>query len=129
MVLGGGRVMGCGMAAGWGLGRAASAGVARVYCRPCLPVAGFWAPGALAVARAPAVRRGSEARVDDVSRSIQAGVLDEGVVLTVVVELDEVVVVLEVVESVVEETDLGDCGGCRAELEVEEMDVGDSGWS
>ena len=43
----------------------------------------------------------------------------------VVLEVDEVVVVLEVMESEQEETDVGDGGGSRLEPEVEGTDVAD----
>ena len=107
VVLGGGRVFGCGVAAGWGFGRAAGAGFAGVGCRPALPVAGHGAAGALAVAGAPAAGTGLRACVDDAARGSGGGFLDDGVV----VGAEEVVVVVEVLESEAEETDVGDRGG------------------
>ena len=42
------------------------------------------------------------------------------------VEVDEVVVVVKVVESAAEETDVGNSGVSQPESEVEETDMGDS---
>ena len=50
VVLGGGRVLDCDLAAGWAFDRAAGAGLAGVRRRPALPVAGCGAAEALAVA-------------------------------------------------------------------------------
>ena len=117
------RVLGCGVAAGWGLGEAAGAGFAGVRRHPALPLAGPRAAVDLAVGGAPAVGTGLGARVDGVARGLGGDVLDEGVV----VEVDEVVVVVEVVEWEAEETDVGDGGWSRPESEVEETHVGDRG--
>ena len=65
------------------------------------------------------------ARLDGVARGFWCGVLVGGVV----VEIDEVVVVVEVVESDAEETDVGGGWGSRVESEVEQTDVGDGGGS
>ena len=81
------------MAAVFGFGRAAGAGFA-----------GAWG---LAVAGALAVGTGFGARLGDFPRSLGAGVLDKDVV----VATDEVVVVVDVVESEAEKTDVGDSGG------------------
>ena len=125
VVLGGGLVLGCGVAEGWGFGRAAGAGFAGLCCHPALPVVGFGAAGALAAAGAPTVQTGSGARMDGVARGLGDGVLDEGVVVGV----DEVVVVVEVVQSAAEETHVRDAGGSHPESEAEEIDVGDGGGS
>ena len=66
-------------------------------------------PSRLAVVGAPAVGTGLGARLGDFARSFGGGVLDE----YLVVELDEVVVVVDVVESEAEETDVGDSGGSQ----------------
>ena len=107
--LGGGWVLGSGAAAGLGFGWAAGAGFAGVRCRPALPVAGRGAVGALAAAAVPTAGMGFGARVGGVARGLGGGVPGEGVV----VEVDEVVVVVQVVDSEAEETDVGDAGaGC-----------------
>ena len=121
----GGRVLGCGVAAGRDFGRAVGAGFAGVRCRPALPVAGYQAAGALAVAGAPAVRTGFGAGLDGVAGGWAGAVLDE----SMGVELDKVVLVVAVLESEAEETDVGDRGQSQVESEVEETDVGDDGRS
>ena len=102
VVLGGGRVLRRRVAADWGF---------RVSRRPAWPVARCEAAGAWAVAGAPAVGMGLVARLGDAARDLGRGVLDEGVV----VEVDEVVVMVEVVASEADETDVGDKGGSRPE--------------
>ena len=108
-----------------GFGRAAGARFAGACRRPAWPVAGCEAAGTLPVAGAPAVGTGLGARLGDFARGLGGGVLDEDVV----VEVDEVVVVVEVVESEAEETDVGDGGGSRVELEVEGTDMAHPGGS
>ena len=107
MVLGGGWVLGCGVAAGLGFCWAADAGIAWVGCRPALPVGGRWGAGASAVAGVLVEGMGLGACVDGVARGLEGGVPGEGLV----VEVDEVVVVVEVVESGAEQTDVGDDWG------------------
>ena len=79
-----------GVAAGWGFGRAAGAGLAGVCCHPALPLAGFGAAGAFAVAGPPALGTGVGPGGDGVARGLGGGVPDG----RVVVEVDEVVVVV-----------------------------------
>ena len=81
--------------AGPGFGWAVGAGFAGVRCFPVMPVAGFGAAGALAVAGAPAAGTGFGACVDRVACGLAGGVPADGVV----VEVDEVVVVVVVMES------------------------------
>ena len=108
--------LGLGLAAGWGrgaatgsrlclavvlgFGQAAGAGFASVCRRTAWLVSGCEAARALAVAGA---------RLSDFARGSGGGVLGEDVVL----ELDEVVVVVDVVESEGEETVMGDDWGSR----------------
>ena len=117
--------LGLGLAAGWdrgtatglggglalvlGFGQAAGAGFTGVRRRPAWPVAGSEAAGALAVAGAPAVGIGLGGRLRDFFRSLGGVVLDEDVVL----EADDMLVVVEVVESEAEETDVGNGEGSR----------------
>ena len=121
VVLGGGRVLGFGAATGLEFGQAADVDLAGMCCGPALPVAGSEAAEALAVAGAPAVETGSGAIADGVAGGLGGCVLDEGVVM----EVDEVVVVVEVVESAAEQMDIGDGGGSRAGSDAEETDMGD----
>ena len=65
---------------------------------------------AMAVVGGFAVGTGLEARLGDFPRGLGGGVMEEDVV----VAADEVVMVVEVVESEAEETDVGDGGGYRA---------------
>ena len=118
VVLGGGQGSGLGVAAGWGFGRAAGAGVPRVRRSPVCPRADCEAAGALAVAGAPAVGTGLGACLSGAG----VGVLDENVV----VEVDEVVVVEEMMQSEPEEPEVGYGGGSPVWSEVGGTDVADS---
>ena len=97
-------------------------GFTGVCCCPAWLVAGCAAAGALAVAGAPAMGRGLEACLGDFAPSLRAGVLGDDVEVVV----DELVVVVEVVESEAEETDVGDGGRSQPESEVEVTDVADT---
>ena len=102
------------MAPGLGLGLGLAAGVltglgGRLGFGWVVGV-GFVGAWALAAAGLLAVGAGFEARLGGVPRGLGGGVLDEDV--TVVV--DEVVVVVEVVESEAEERAVGDGGGSWA---------------
>ena len=72
------------------------------------------------VAGVPAAGTGFAARLGGVARGLGGGDLDE----RVVVEMDEVVVVVEVVESEAQEMDVAGGGGSWVESEVEEMKLG-----
>ena len=106
------------MAPGWGLGLGLAAGVltglggrlAAVLGFGSVVGVGFVGAWALAAARLLPVGAGLEARLGGVPRGLGGGVLDEDVV----VEVDEVVVVVEVVESEAEERAVGDGGGSWA---------------
>ena len=102
---------------GWGLGLAAGCSRgALMGLGGCLAaVLGFgWVPGAglvgawaLAAAGLLAVGTGLGARLGGVPRGLWGGMLDEDVAVV----LDEVVVVVEVLESEAEERAVGDGGG------------------
>ena len=92
-----------------GFGRAAGAGFAGVYRHLARPVEGYEAAGALAMAGAPAPGTGMGAPLGDFARGLGGGLPDDDVL----VEVDQVVVLVEVVGSEAEETDLGDGGGAR----------------
>ena len=110
------------MAPGLGLGLGLAAGCSRCVLTGLggrlAAVLGFgWVVGvgfvgacALAAAGLLAVGAGLEARLGGVPRGLEGGVLDEDVVVVV----DEVVLVVEVVESEAEERAVGDGRGSWA---------------
>ena len=101
--------LGLGLAAGCGRGALTGLGgcLAAVFGFSWVAGAGLVGAWALAAAGLLAVGTGFRARLGGVPRGLGAGVLDEDVVVVV----DEVVVVVEVVESEAEDRAVGDAGG------------------
>ena len=104
--------LGFGLAAGCGRGVLTGLGgrLAAVLGFGWVVGVGFVGAWALAATGLLAVGAGLEARLGGVPRGLGGGVLDEDVVVVV----DEVVLVVEVVESEAEERAVGDGGGSWA---------------